>query len=69
MGSWHNSQDFFNNLKQEILDLDDLELLLEGGVAEYLLLLPELLNGDLFQVIGVVNGCGENKIIFYLKKC
>ena len=69
LGSWlDTSQDFFNNIKQEVLDLDALELSPEGRVAQYLLLLPELLNGDLLQGSGVMNGCGENKIIFYLER-
>ena len=74
-----NSCNEVNNLKQEILDSDGLEvildsdgleLLLEGGVVEHLLVLPDLVHGDLLQGSGVMNGCRENKIRFYPeKKC
>ena len=48
--SWlDTSQDFFNNIKQEVLDLDALELPLEGGVPQYLLVLLELLHANLLQ--------------------
>ena len=60
LGFWPgNSQDFFNNVKQEVLELDALELPLEGGVPQYLLVLPELLHGNLLQGSGVMKVCRE----------
>ena len=59
-GFWPgNSQDFFNNVKQEVLDLDALELPLEGGVPQYLLVLLELLHANLLQGSGVMKVCRE----------
>ena len=54
-----NSQEFFNYVHKDVLELGASELLLEGGVAEYLLLLPELLHGNLLQGSGVMKVCRE----------
>ena len=54
-----NSQDLFNNIHEDVLELGARELLLEGGVAEYLLFVPDLLNGDLLQNIRVVSAYRE----------
>ena len=47
----------FEEVKHEVLVA--LELPLEGGVAQHLLVGPELLHGDLLQLSGVVSDCGE----------
>ena len=63
----HSGDKFLEKINHDVLA----QLLQEGGVAEDLLVLPELLHGDLLQgSSGVMNGCRENKIRFYPeKKC
>ena len=53
------SEDFFNNVQQDILDLLALELYPEGWVAQYLLVIPEFVHGNLLKGSGVVSACGE----------
>ena len=47
----------FEEVEQEVLVA--LELPLECGVAQNLLVGPDLLHGDLLQLSGVVSNCGK----------
>ena len=52
----HSEDKFLEKINHDVLA----QLLQEGGVAEDLLVLPELLHGDLLQgSSGVVSLCGE----------
>ena len=50
-------EDFFNNIQQAVLDRLSLALELppEGGVAQYLLVAPEFVHGNLLQLSRVVS--------------
>ena len=58
-----SEDNYFQKIKHEVLGLVafevSLELPLEGGVAQYLPVAPELGHGNLLQILGVVSGCGE----------
>ena len=44
-----------------------LDLLLEGGVAHDLLVVPDFLHSDLLQVLRIVSAYEENKITFIFR--
>ena len=60
---WDNSEDFFEKIKHDVLGQVALELPLEGGVAQNLLVDPEPLHGNPLQVVGVVSGCENTKLL------
>ena len=55
----------FKKINQNVLVV--LELLLEGGVAHDLLVVPDFLHSDLLQFLRVVSAYEENKITFIFR--